>query len=88
LHKKAAEHNPEVLWPALGPILETIGSLTERIHHYDRQLQTVCEEHYYPETDLLRQVEGVGVLRALTFVLTLEDPYRFEKSRTVGWYWH
>ena len=34
----------------------------------------------------LRQVEGVGVLTALTFVLTLEDPYRFEKSRTVGAY--
>jgi transposase len=84
-HKKAPEHIPEALWPALGPILKTIGSLTERIHDYDRQLQTVCEEHY-PETELLRQVEGVGVLTALTFVLTLEDPYRFEKSRTVGAY--
>jgi transposase len=26
------------------------------------------------------------VLTALTFVLTLEDPYRFEKSRAVGAY--
>jgi transposase len=34
----------------------------------------------------LRQVEGVGPLTALTFVLTLEDPYRFEKSRSVGAY--
>ena len=40
----------------------------------------------YPETELLRQVEGVGPLTALTFVLTLEDPYRFEKSRSVGAY--
>ena len=71
--------------PALGPILETIGSLTERIREYDRQLETIRQEHY-PETDLLRQVEGVGVLTALTYVLTLEDPYRFEKSRTVGAY--
>ncbi len=39
-----------------------------------------------PETELLRQVEGVGTLTALTFVLTLEDPYRFEKSRSVGAY--
>jgi transposase len=84
-HNKAPEHIPEALWPALGPILETIGSLTERIREYDRQLETICQEHY-PETDLLRQVEGVGVLTALTFVLTLEDPYRFEKSRTVGAY--
>ena len=31
-------------------------------------------------------MEGVGTLTALTFVLTLEDPYRFEKSRAVGAY--
>ena len=62
-----------------------IGSLTERIRDYERQLETISEEHY-PETDLLRQVEGVGPLTALTFVLTLEDPYRFEKSRSVGAY--
>jgi transposase len=85
-HNKAPEHIPEALWPALGPILKTIGSLTQCIREYDRQLETISKEHYYPETDLLRQVEGVGVLTALTFVLTLEDPYRFEKSRTVGAY--
>jgi transposase len=84
-HKKASEHIPETIRPALGPILEQIGSLTERIREYDRQLETICQEHY-PETELLRQVEGVGALTALTFVLTLEDPYRFEKSRTVGAY--
>jgi len=84
-HKRAAEHIPEALMPALGPILEQIGSLTERIRDYERQLETVSKEHY-PETELLRQVEGIGPLTALTFVLTLEDPYRFEKSRSVGAY--
>jgi transposase len=84
-HNKAAEHIPEALLPALGPILEQIGSLTERIRQYDRKLQEISKEHY-PETGLLRQVEGVGPLTALTFVLTLEDPYRFEKSRSVGAY--
>ena len=71
--------------PALGPILEQIGSLTQRIRDYERQLETISKEHY-PETELLSQVEGVGALTALTFVLTLEDPYRFEKSRSVGAY--
>jgi transposase len=84
-HKRASEHIPEALRPALGPILEQIGSLTERIKDYDRKLEAICQEHY-PETDLLRQVEGIGPLTALTFVLTLEDPYRFEKSRSVGAY--
>ena len=84
-HKRALEHIPEALLPALGPVMEQIGSLTERIREYDRQLQTVSEEHY-PETHLLRQVEGIGPLTALTFVLTLEDPSRFERSRSVGAY--
>ena len=84
-HNKAVEHIPRALWPALGPILETIASLTQRIRDYERQLETISKERY-PETDLLRQVEGVGVLTALTFVLTLEDPYRFERSRSVGAY--
>jgi transposase len=83
--RRAPEHIPEALLPALRPILEQIGSLTERIRQYDRKLQEISKEHY-PETELLRQVEGVGPLTALTFVLTLEDPYRFEKSRSVGAY--
>ena len=66
--------------------METIGSLRQRIRQYDRKLETICQEHY-PETELLRQVEGgVGALTALTFVLTLEDPSRFAKSRSVGTY--
>ena len=72
--------------PALEPVLEQIGSLTERIRDYERQLEAIAKEHYPQETDLLRQVEGVGTLTALTFVLTLEDPHRFEKSRSVGAY--
>jgi hypothetical protein len=37
--------------PALGPILEQIGSLTERIRQYDRKLEAISEERY-PETGL------------------------------------
>jgi transposase len=84
-HKRAKEHLPEALLPAIEPILETIGSLTEHIRDYDRKLEAISKEHY-PETDLLRQVEGVGALTALTFVLTVGDPHRFEKSRSVGAY--
>jgi transposase len=85
-HKRASEHIPEALLPALGPVLEQIASLTERIRGYERQLEMISEEHYPHETGLLGQVEGIGPLTALTFVLTVEDPYRFEKSRSVGAY--
>jgi transposase len=83
--KGGTHHIPEALLPALWPILETICSLTERIRDYDRKLEAISKERY-PEIELLRQVEGIGALTALTFVLTLEDPYRFEKSRSVGAY--
>jgi transposase len=40
----------------------------------------------YPETARLRQVKGVGALTALAYVLTLESPARFPRSRQVGPY--
>src|SRR5215203_6595490 len=84
-HNKVGEHLPRELASALEPILGTIASLSERIREYDRRLENVAEE-VYPETKLLRQVHGVGVLTALAFVLTHEDPSRFAKSREVGAY--
>src|SRR3954464_4861729 len=84
-HKKAAPQIPQELEEVLGPVLETIASLTERIKDYERKLEALAQEHY-PETKLLRQVRGVGPLTALAFVLTLEDPKRFRKSRAVGAY--
>jgi hypothetical protein len=38
----------------------------------------------YPETALLKQVKGVGDLIATAYVLTIEDPHRFRKSRGSG----
>jgi transposase len=84
-HKKVGTHLPEPLRPALEPLLKTIASMTESIQGYDRQLE-VLAEHSYPETKLLKRVHGIGTLTALTFVLTLEDPSRFETSRAVGAY--
>ena len=49
-------------------------------------MEEISKEHYPQETELLRQVGGVGALTALTFVLTPEGPYGFEKCRSVGAY--
>src|SRR5215211_3254624 len=84
-HKKVAACIPEELRPALEPLLQTIASLSTRVRHYDRELEQLAEEHY-PQTKLLRQVQGVGTLTALSFVLSVEDPGRFEESRSVGAY--
>ena len=61
-HKRASEHIPEALRPALGPILEQIGSLTEHIRQYDRKLQMISKESY-PETDLCARSRGSDRLR-------------------------
>lgn len=82
-HHKVRAALPEVLAPALLPVLDTIAALTEQIRDYDRKIQELCKGSY-PETRLLEQVGGVGSLTALAFILTLEDPGRFPKSREVG----
>lgn len=76
---------PEIIRPALVPVLETIQRLTEQIRDYDRRVVIVSREQY-PETQRLQQITGVGPLTALAFVLTLEEPQRFDKSRSVGAY--
>lgn len=81
--KKAAPHIPAGLKRALDPILATIAELTAKIDAYDREVESMARERY-PETAALREVPGVGWLTALCFVLTLEDPKRFRKSRDVG----
>ena len=68
---------------ALEPLLREVESLNERIKEYDRRIEKMAKESY-PETALLKQVKGVGDLIATTYMLTIEDPHRFRKSRDAG----
>lgn len=70
---------------ALAPLLIAVESLTEKIREYDQKLEKVAKERY-PEVQLLKQVQGVGTLIALTYVLTVADPRRFRSSRDAGCY--
>jgi len=80
--EKAESLSPE-LQVALQPLLNAIESLSERIAEYNEQIETLAARSY-PQVSLLKQIKGVGTLIALTFLLTLEDPHRFRKSRDVG----
>jgi transposase len=84
-HKRAGTALPDELTPALLPVLETITSLTQEIRRYDQQIEALASKRY-PATDVLRQVSGVGSVTALSFVLTVEDPRRFRRSRSLGAY--
>ena len=68
---------------ALEPLMQEVESLNERIKEYDRRIEKMAKETY-PETELLKQVKGVGDLIATAYVLTVEDPHRFRKSRDAG----
>jgi transposase len=82
--EKAEALSPE-LQSALEPLLAEIESLSERIAEYHDRVEALAQNRY-PQVALLKQIKGVGTLIALTYLLTLEDPHRFRKSRDVGCY--
>jgi transposase len=84
-HNSVADSIPERLGSALWPMLEQIESLTAKIKKYDTLVDQLAAKKY-PETGALQQVKGVGALTSLAFVLTIENPDRFQKSRDVGPY--
>jgi transposase len=83
MNRESAKEMSEELRDVLDPLLGEIESLTERIAEYDRRIEKIAKE-VYPQVAVLKQVKGVGPLIALTFVLTLDDPSRFRRSRDVG----
>lgn len=84
-HKIERTEVPEALRYTLEPLFKQIGFLTEQIREYDKEVKRMCKDAY-KETELLRQVDGVGEIVSLGYILTLDNPGRFAKSRDVGAY--
>ena len=82
---KVEEVLPAEVREVLLPLVRLVETLSSCIQAYDERIEKVATEKY-PHTELLRQVKGVGPLTSLAYVLTLEDPKRFTKSRDVGPY--
>jgi transposase len=82
--EKAEGLSPE-LQRALEPLLAAIEKLSQGIGEYNERIEALAQASY-PQVALLKQIKGVGTLIALTYMLTLEDPHRFRKSRDVGCY--
>ena len=83
--KKAEAEIPSELRETLQPLLRLIAALNDEIKSYDQKIEQLSSETY-KHTKLLQQVTGVGPITALAYVLTLETPLRFAKSRDVGPY--
>lgn len=76
---------PAPLHAAVRVLLEQIAAQSRGIEQYDAAIEQLGREQY-PETELLRQVHGVGPVIALSYVLTVDDAGRFRRSREVGAY--
>jgi transposase len=82
---KVEEMLPAEISEALLPLVRLAEALSDGIKVYDARIEKLGREKY-EHTELLRQVKGVGPLTSLAYVLTLEHPDRFAKSRDVGPY--
>jgi transposase len=82
---KVEETLPAEVREALLPLVRLAEALSDCIKDYDERIEKLGREKY-GHTELLRQVKGVGPLTSLAYVLTLENPDRFRKSRDVGPY--
>ena len=64
-------------------MIAILAQLACQIRQFDATLRQVAIARY-PVTERLRAIPGVGPLTALAFVLTVDDPARFRRSRDVG----
>lgn len=86
LRREQAQHLEPAIRPHVERLLRMVEELTQEIASCDQELKRISAERYARETAQLEQVKGVGPVTALAFVLTLDDPQRFERSRDVGCY--
>ena len=82
-HTKAAHFIPD--HPGIAGHVPVIALLTKEIAALDLAVDRLIVERY-PIANHLRKIRGVGPITSLAFVLTINDPYRFKKSRQVGAY--
>ena len=83
--KKVEEALPVEVCESLLPLVRLAEALSDCIQVYDERIEKLGREKY-AHSELLRQVKGVGPLTSSAYVLTLENPDRFGKSRDVGPY--
>lgn len=82
-HTKAALYMPG--HAGIAATVPVIAELTKQIEELDREVGRLIAERY-PVARQLQMVPGVGPITSLAFVLTINDPHRFKKSRQVGAY--
>ncbi len=80
--RRTRELVPTELKAALDPIYEALTAIEHQIREQDRTVERIAKR--YPDVEVVSQVNGVGTLTALVYVLTIEDKSRFKNSRMAG----
>ena len=83
--ERAMSALPEGLRKPLAGLFGAILAIGEQIENYDQMIEETARASY-PDTARLSEVSGVGTLTALSFMLTIGEPRRFQRSRDVGGY--
>lgn len=73
-----------VLWPVLLPLLSVHSHVCRELDGIDHQVRQMARAD--ETTQRLMTVPGVGVVTALTFRHTIDDPSRFRNAASVGAY--
>jgi transposase len=81
--QKALETIPEEYHFGLLEMIDMIATLSEKIKIYDSKIKILCDKEF-PETKIFSGITGVGPITSLAFILTIEDPRHFKKSRDIG----
>jgi len=82
--KKELKNLPELARVGIESLLKTWINLSEERAKLDKLVEE--EADHDDDTKLLMTIPGVGPVTALTFKTVIDDPSRFENSRTVGAY--
>jgi transposase len=72
------------LYATLRPLAMTVAEITNQIRLLEKGLSKLTER--FPETARLQAIHGIGEVTALTFVLVIDDPARFPRTRDIGAY--
>jgi len=64
------------------PLLTAIDATSQQIQELDKSIHRSASLH--PAATRLQQINGVGPITALSFVLCVEDPERFALARQIG----